>query len=87
MAERDLWCQGVATRTWHLVCAGAAQGVCGRGVAGMLWPLGPGIFDRTCRSCVRIARASGLAATQPAPAAEPVDPAANWSHSTHGVLD
>jgi hypothetical protein len=65
MAERDLWCREVSGQRWHFVRAGAAQGACGVAVNGHLWPHRPTAEDVSCRSCVRIAGAAGLDATQP----------------------
>jgi hypothetical protein len=75
MAERDRWCRGVMTGTWHFVRAGAVTCACGRAFNWHLWPSAPGADERYCRSCVRIAGAAGLAATQPPAPAEPTDPA------------
>jgi hypothetical protein len=48
MVERDMWCRGVATRTWHFVRAYAVTAVCGRGVNGHLWPTAPGADEPCC---------------------------------------
>jgi hypothetical protein len=74
MAERDQWCRGVSSWRWHFVRAGAVQGACGVAVNGHLWPHSPTAWGVSCRSCVRIAGAAGLAATQPPASADEVDP-------------